>query len=129
MALPNRQHATLITVRARIICTSSLKKFRTLPESGRALAFRATLEVLGYQRVLFVILFRAKYVMYSYKNKNGLNESLQQFEWAMKRFDVMGNQNVMAKAALGILEGVSVYSNKSSHVSTKYCALHGVVFE
>ena len=101
--------------------------------SSRTLALKAGLEILGAQRTLFnllastrykmfclvlrtfdaVILIAAIYILYPFENRDDLDDSLQHFEWAMERFDVMGDRNAMSKAALGVLKAIHVPLKKA----------------
>lgn len=141
----NKQHATLITVYVQILRMSFFENFSMVLESSRSLAFGATLEVLDCQKVLFDFLFHEIFcldlhtldatiligaicIMYSCKNRDDLTDSLQQFEWVMGRLDVMGVQNAMTKAILGDTQRRVCPFKESSHASSKYSALHWVLF-
>jgi hypothetical protein len=102
--------------------------------SSRTLALKAGLEILGAQRTLFnllasthykmfclvlrtfdaMILIAAIYILYPFENRGDLNDSLQHFEWAIERFDVMRDRNTMVKAALGVSKGVYVRLESST---------------
>ncbi|KAH8586120.1 hypothetical protein B0O99DRAFT_529327 [Bisporella sp. PMI_857] len=101
--------------------------------SSRNLALKAGLEVLDAQQTLFnllastrckmfclglrtfdaIILIATIYILYPSENKDELGDSLQHFEWAMERFNVMGDRHAMAKAALGVLKAVHVRLKKA----------------
>ncbi|KAJ8064490.1 hypothetical protein OCU04_006823 [Sclerotinia nivalis] len=101
--------------------------------SNRILALKAALEALDAQRTFFNLLIHTRYkmvcsalrtfdaavltaaiyIMYPLENRDDLESSLQHVQWAMERFEVMGDRNPIAKAALGVLRAVYVRLKKA----------------
>ena len=94
--------------------------------ASRTAALRAGLEILRAQRKIFnllaakdykcyalvlntfdaIVLVAAIYILHPYENREDLEDTLQQYEWAMERFETMGDRNSMAMAALGVLKAI-----------------------
>lgn len=53
-----------------------------------------------------IVLVAAIYILHPCENKEYLDDALQHFEWAMERFEVMGDRNSMAVGALGVLKAI-----------------------
>lgn len=93
---------------------------------SRTEALKAGLDILRAQRIFFnlltnmhykmhtlvlntfdaIVLVAAIYILHPCENKEYLDDALQHFEWAMERFETMGNRNSMAMGALGVLKAI-----------------------
>lgn len=104
----------------------------TNPKS-RTAALKAGLDILRAQRQYFnhinaihykmfslvlntfdaIILVAAIYILHPHENKEDLDDTLQHFDWAMERFQVISSRNAMANAALSVLKAISLRLKKA----------------
>ena len=101
--------------------------------SSRTAALKAALDILRSQRTLFelidvkdykmhslvmstfdaLILAAAIYIVHPLENRYDLDETLQHFEWGMKRVETIVFRNSMARSALSILKAIYVRLTKA----------------
>ena len=55
----------------------------------------------------------AIYILHPHEHMSQLYATLQHFEWAMERFQVLSRRNSMAEAGLGVLKGIYVRLKKA----------------
>jgi hypothetical protein len=101
--------------------------------ASRTAALRAGLDILRAQRTFFnfldaahykmhslvlntfdaVVLVAAIYILHPSENREDLDDSLQHFDWAMERFQVISVRNSMAGGALNVLRAINVRLKKA----------------
>lgn len=60
-----------------------------------------------------VVLAAAIYILHPSENREDLDDTLQHFDWAMERFQVISTRNIMAGGALNVLKAINVRLKKA----------------
>ncbi|CZR65968.1 uncharacterized protein PAC_15868 [Phialocephala subalpina] len=101
--------------------------------SSRTAALRAGLDILRAQRTFFnllnvaqykmhslvlntfdaIVLVAAIYILHPSENREDLDDTLQHFDWAMERFQVISARNPLAGGALNVLRAIYVRLKKA----------------
>ncbi|KAK4167353.1 OMPdecase-domain-containing protein [Cladorrhinum sp. PSN259] len=106
-------------------------------QESRREALKASLEMLGAQRLHFsmlkanmyktfslffgtfdaIVLLATIYILFPKEHPSLLQPALQHFQWAVERFEAMSVRNSLAKAALGVLHAIRLRLDRSLGLS------------